>query len=80
MCNLGCGTSLSVLFLRCGKDGGFKRNGLFENNVAIGWISDRRNVMILVECSEEDFIVWAKSAEELIDKVWFADLADFIHL
>jgi hypothetical protein len=36
--------------------------------------------MILIECSEEDFIVWAKSAEELVDKVWFPYLADFIHL
>jgi hypothetical protein len=36
--------------------------------------------MILIEGSEEDFIVWAKSAEELVDKMWFHDLADFIYL
>jgi hypothetical protein len=66
---------LSVHFLRCGKDGGFERNGPFENNVTIVWISDRKNVMILIECSEEGFIIWAKYAEELVDKVWSPDLA-----
>src|SRR5689334_21090452 len=80
MCNPCCGSSLSVLFLGCGKDSSFERNGLFEDNVAIVWISDRKDVTVLIESSEEDFIVWTKPAEELVDKVWFPNLADFIHL
>lgn len=80
MCNPCSGSFLSVLFLGCGKDSGFERNGLFENNVAIVWIPDGEDVMVLIESSEEDFIVWPKSAKELVDKVWFPNLADFIHL
>jgi hypothetical protein len=80
MCNLGRSASLSVLLLRYSKDGGFERDGLFENNVAIVWISDRKNIMVLIEGSEKHFIVRTKSTKELIDKMRFPDLAGFIHL